>query len=84
MSSVIDRPESATGHAQPGPTIPKTMKAVVCYAPNDYRLEEVAVPTPGPNEILTKVELCGICMGDVKTFRGAPSFWGDAEQPRPI
>ncbi|MES2394110.1 MAG: alcohol dehydrogenase catalytic domain-containing protein [Acidobacteriota bacterium] len=62
--------------------IPKTMKAVVCYAPLDYRLEEVPVPTPGPNEILTKVELCGICMGDIKTFHGAPSFWGDAEQPR--
>ena len=68
--------------ARTGPIIPATMMAVVCYAPEDYRLEEVPVPVPGPGEILTKVELCGICMGDVKTFRGAPSFWGDAEQPR--
>ncbi len=63
-------------------TLPKTMKAVVCYAPYDYRLEQVPVPQPGPNEILTKVELCGICMGDVKTFHGAPSLWGDKEQPQ--
>lgn len=58
------------------------MKAVVCHAPGDYRLETLAVPRPGPLEVLTKVEAVGICMGDIKTFRGAPSFWGDAEQPR--
>lgn len=62
--------------------IPSTMRAVVCYAPYDYRLEVVSVPKPGPAEILTKVELCGICMGDVKTFHGAPSLWGDAQQPQ--
>ena len=62
--------------------LPATMNAVVCYGPGDYRLEVVDVPVPGPDELLTQVEACGICMGDVKTFRGAPSFWGDAEQPR--
>jgi len=62
--------------------IPKTMKAIVCYAPKDYRLEEVPVPTPGTNEILAEVELVGICASDVHTFSGAPSFWGDDTQPR--
>lgn len=42
------------------PEIPSTMQAVVCHGPEDYRLEQVPVPTPGPDEILTKVELCGI------------------------
>lgn len=69
-------------HDEVAPHIPDTMRAVVCYAPRDYRLEEVSVPRPGPNEILTKVEMCGICMGDVKTFHGAPSLWGDAQQPQ--
>ena len=82
MSSVIENPDTTTDQSAVAEGIPKTMQAVVCYGPEDYRLEEVAVPTPGPDEILTKVELCGICMGDVKTFRGAPSFWGDDEQPR--
>lgn len=77
MSTVIERTAE-----QLSPVIPSTMQAVVCYGPEDYRLETVDVPTPGPDEILTKVELCGICMGDIKTYRGAPSFWGDAEQPR--
>ena len=78
MATVADRPQQQT----PAPAIPKTMQAIVCYAPEDYRLEEVPVPVPGPDEILVKVELCGICMGDIKTYRGAPSFWGDDEQPR--
>ncbi|MBD5657025.1 MAG: alcohol dehydrogenase catalytic domain-containing protein [Candidatus Eremiobacteraeota bacterium] len=62
-------------------SIPKTMRAVVCYAPGDYRLETVPVPRPGRREILTKVEAVGICMGDIKTFNGAASLWGDDEQP---
>ncbi len=60
----------------------RTMRAIVAYAPGDYRLETVPVPVPGPLEILTKVEAVGICAGDIKTYHGAPSFWGDADQPR--
>ena len=29
--------------------LPKTMQAVVCHGPRDYRLEEWAVPQPGPD-----------------------------------
>lgn len=61
--------------------IPKTMKAIVAYAPHDYRFEEVLVPEIGSEEILVKVEACGICAGDIKSFAGAPSFWGDDKQP---
>ncbi len=38
--------------------LPATMQAVVCYNPGDYRLEDVPVPVPGPDEVLTKVEAC--------------------------
>lgn len=78
MTSVSESSKQSTFDGK----IPDRMQAIVCYGPMDYRLEEVAVPKPGPNQILTKVELCGICMGDIKTWHGAPSFWGDAEQPR--
>ncbi|MEF2244186.1 MULTISPECIES: MDR/zinc-dependent alcohol dehydrogenase-like family protein [unclassified Paenibacillus] len=61
--------------------IPEKMKAVVAYAPNDYRMEVVDVPKAGPGEIVIKVEACGICAGDIKAFQGAPSFWGDETQP---
>jgi threonine dehydrogenase-like Zn-dependent dehydrogenase len=71
-----------TAELPPTTSIPATMAAVVCHAPGDYRLETVPVPRPGPLEVLTSVEAVGICAGDIKTFHGAPSFWGDAEQPR--
>jgi len=58
--------------------IPKTMKAVRVHAPNDYRLEEIPTPQPGPGEVLIKVLATGICASDVKAFHGA-RVWGSAE-----
>ena len=57
--------------------LPATMRAVRCYGPEDYRLEEVPVPRPGPGEVVIKLDACGICASDVKCFIGAPLFWGD-------
>lgn len=75
--------ESTAASIQPASSgdIPKTMKAVVAYAPGDYRYEEVPVPEVEEREILIKVEGCGICAGDIKSYDGAPSFWGDETQP---
>jgi len=61
--------------------LPETMQAVVAHAPRDYRFETVPVPRAGPDDIIIQVECCGICAGDSKAYDGAPSFWGDAEQP---
>ncbi len=63
-------------------TIPNSMKAVVNYGPRDYRLEEVAVPEIGPDEILIKVESCGVCASDVKCYEGAESLWGGGGNPK--
>jgi len=57
--------------------LPTTMQAVVCYGPQDYRLEERPVPRPGPGEVLVKVKSVGICASDLKCYSGAPLFWGD-------
>lgn len=55
----------------------ETMKAVMCYGPKDYRLQDdVAKPEIGPGEILVKIKSCGICAGDVKAHGGADMFWG--------
>ncbi|GKU83288.1 erythritol/L-threitol dehydrogenase [Niallia sp. NCCP-28] len=74
MNTVVNEDQSEV-------IIPKTMKAIVAYAPGDYRLEEVSVPQISDEEILIKVEACGICAGDAKAYDGAPSFWGDEKQP---
>ncbi|HEV2435921.1 MAG TPA: alcohol dehydrogenase catalytic domain-containing protein [Verrucomicrobiae bacterium] len=49
--------------------IPKTMRAVVYRGVNDLRLETVPVPRPGPNELLVKVAVCGVCPTDIKKIR---------------
>ena len=57
--------------------LPKTMKALVAYGKNDYRLEtEYPVPQCGPDDIIIKTEACGICAGDLKCMHGAERFWG--------
>ena len=60
-----------------GPELPKSMRAVVCHAPYDYRLEELPVPKPDPGEVVIQVQACGICASDIKCYTGAPLFWGD-------
>lgn len=64
--------------------LPETMKAIVTYAPRDYRLEEVEIPKVEAGEILIKVEACGICASDAKTYEGAAMIWGNEIQPRYI
>lgn len=57
--------------------IPAAMRAVMCHGPHDYRYEEVSVPAIGEEDILVRVEACGVCAGDVKSYHGAAMFWGD-------
>jgi len=57
------------------------MRAVVCHGPQDYRLERLPVPVPGPFEVLARILFAGICASDLKCYLGAPMFWGTAEAP---
>ena len=59
------------------PDIPKTMRAVVYRGPNDLRLETVPVPRIGPNELLVKVAVCGVCPTDIKKIQ-----YGTVPPPR--
>lgn len=58
-------------------SLPKTMRAILCHGPEDYRLEEYPVPTLAPGEILLRTHSVGICASDLKCYLGAPLFWGD-------
>lgn len=62
--------------------IPKTMKALVAYGKNDYKLvKDFPVPECGEDDILIKTEACGICAGDLKCMHGAERFWGNEKEP---
>jgi 2-desacetyl-2-hydroxyethyl bacteriochlorophyllide A dehydrogenase len=47
------------------------MRAVVQHGPKDLRVEEQAIPEPGPGEVLVRVRATGICGSDLH-------FWKEA------
>ncbi len=61
--------------------IPKTMRALVARGQGKYALESVPVPKPGADDILIRVEACGICAGDVKATHPTSRFWGGDGMP---
>ncbi|WP_306574672.1 alcohol dehydrogenase catalytic domain-containing protein [Anaerotruncus massiliensis (ex Togo et al. 2019)] len=53
------------------------MKALVAYAPHDYRYENFPRPVqPRAGELILKVRGCGVCAGDIKEYNGLPDAWG--------
>ncbi|HKW83948.1 MAG TPA: alcohol dehydrogenase catalytic domain-containing protein [Burkholderiaceae bacterium] len=57
------------------------MQAVMCHGPQDYRLERVAKPSAGANELVIEIGACGICASDCKCWSGAAMFWGGNGKP---
>jgi threonine dehydrogenase-like Zn-dependent dehydrogenase len=52
------------------------MTAIVCHAPEDYRVETIARPRAGAREMVIRIGACGICASDCKCWSGAAMFWG--------
>jgi threonine dehydrogenase-like Zn-dependent dehydrogenase len=51
-------------------TLPKTQHAVQLVGPGELKLNiSKPVPTPGPHEILAKVEAVGLCFSDLKLLK---------------
>ncbi|URD59889.1 alcohol dehydrogenase AdhP [Sphingomonas sp. KRR8] len=51
--------------------MPSTMKAAVVHAFGEpLRIEQVAIPQPGPGEVLVKVVASGVCHTDLHAARG--------------
>ena len=46
------------------------MRAIVLDRPGSFRVAEVPDPTPGPGQILVKVDACGICGTDIHIMDG--------------
>lgn len=52
------------------PTLPETQHAVQLVGPGELKLNaSKPVPTPGPHEILVKVEAVGLCFSDLKLLK---------------
>lgn len=46
--------------------LPSSMQAVVYRAPDEVCTEAIAVPEPGPGEVILRIDTCGICGTDLK------------------
>lgn len=46
------------------------MKAIRLYGPRDLRLEEVPLPEITSQQVLIRIEVCGICPSDVRWYAG--------------
>jgi L-iditol 2-dehydrogenase len=52
------------------------MRALVLHAPNDFAVEDVPRPEPGPYEVLCRVKAVAICGTDPHIIAGDfPGFW---------
>jgi D-arabinose 1-dehydrogenase-like Zn-dependent alcohol dehydrogenase len=53
------------------------MKAMVVRAPGStdvLKIEQVADPTPGPKDVIIKVDACGVCFHDIVTRNGTLKY----------
>ncbi|MBV9582878.1 MAG: alcohol dehydrogenase catalytic domain-containing protein [Chloroflexi bacterium] len=48
------------------------MRALRFAAPRQVACIEVPEPTPGPREVLVRIEACGVCGSDLNVWRGVP------------
>jgi L-iditol 2-dehydrogenase len=58
------------------------LKYIVIYGPRDLRVEDIAVPTIGPQDILIQVKACGICGSDLHRYLG--DWFGRRLAPYPL
>ena len=61
-----------------------TMKALVIHGPGDARVDEVAVPHPGPGQVVVAVERAGICGTDLELLDGTMPYLHDGSAVYPL
>jgi 2-desacetyl-2-hydroxyethyl bacteriochlorophyllide A dehydrogenase len=59
------------------------MRAARWHARRDVRVEEVAEPQPAPDELVVRVEWCGLCGTDLEEFREGP-ITIPVDEPHPL
>ena len=75
--SLPDNMRTAAG-VEPTPNpqhqIPNTMRSAVIVEPGQVRIDVVPVPVPGPDEVLIRLEGCGVCASNLPPWQGQPWF----------
>ena len=59
------------------------MKAALWYGRHDIRLEDVPEPRPGPEDVVIRIDWCGICGTDLGEYQHGPLFI-PVHEPHPL
>jgi threonine dehydrogenase-like Zn-dependent dehydrogenase len=54
--------------------VPRTMRAAQLTGPRSVQVVEVPLPTPGPGQVLVRMEGCGLCGSNLAVWQGRPWF----------
>ena len=65
-------PAASASSAAAATAIPKTAKVATLVEPHKIEVKEYPIPEIGDNDILVKVEGCGVCGTDVHEWKGDP------------
>ena len=68
MTQTISPPVESLSRAAP------TMQAAVLVGPKQLEVREVPIPTPQSNEILVRLEGCGVCASNIPPWEGREWF----------
>jgi len=60
------------------------MKAIRYHGPRDVRLEDIAMPTVGPDDVLVKVRAAGLCGTDLEVYDGVMFYFTSGMTRVPI
>lgn len=71
LAEMQGTPATATAPKAAGP-VPKTSRAAMLTALENYEIKEFPIPEIGDDEILVKVEGCGVCGTDAHEFKRDP------------
>src|SRR5699024_9221311 len=61
-----------------------TMRAARFYDQKDIRIEDIARPTAGPDDVLIDIAWCGICGTDIHEYQDGPIFIPPKGSPHPV
>lgn len=50
------------------------MKAIVLEKPGNFAIKDLATPEPKADEVLIRIQMAGICMNDVRDFKGECNY----------
>jgi 2-desacetyl-2-hydroxyethyl bacteriochlorophyllide A dehydrogenase len=64
-------------------SIPATMQAAVLVAPRTIEIQETPTPAPAPDEVLVRLEGCGVCGSNLPVWEGREWFDYPLEPGKP-